>query len=133
MKAAIKDSFISGMLPALLWWLLSLWLFTLPGKNLPKSGWLDNVYADKWVHAGIFWLMVTLWYRAVDLNRLRSGIPPVMMVAVPVACGLYGIAIEFIQENLIANRSFELADIFADLTGCLIAWYRPGQKLKTAN
>ncbi len=32
----------------------------------------------------------------------------------------YGIGIEFIQDNLIEGRSFEIKDILADTSGCLI-------------
>jgi VanZ family protein len=32
---------------------------------------------------------------------------------------LYGVAMEFVQRDLVANRSFEGADILADMVGCL--------------
>lgn len=33
---------------------------------------------------------------------------------------IYGVAIEFIQAELIEGRSFEILDILADFTGCII-------------
>jgi VanZ family protein len=38
---------------------------------------------------------------------------------VSIAGILYGVAMEFVQRDLVANRSFEEADILADMVGCL--------------
>jgi VanZ family protein len=38
---------------------------------------------------------------------------------VSIAGILYGVAMEFVQRDLVANRSFEGADILADMVGCL--------------
>lgn len=35
---------------------------------------------------------------------------------------LYGVAMEFVQKYMVANRSFDYADIIADGAGCLLAY-----------
>ena len=35
---------------------------------------------------------------------------------------VYGIAMEFVQQNFIPNRSFDVGDIIADGVGCVIGF-----------
>src|SRR5690242_15845742 len=36
-------------------------LLTLPGSAFPKENWLDKIWFDKWVHIGMFGMLVTVW------------------------------------------------------------------------
>jgi VanZ like family len=112
----IKPSFI----PAITWFIISFILLTLPGSSFPKENWFSKIWLDKWIHIGMFAILVTLWCRA-------------MLKKYPVGAGLrklfiwigligitYGIGMEFVQKYFIPNRSFELGDIAADATGCVL-------------
>jgi VanZ family protein len=89
-------------------------LLTLPGSVIPKEGWLDDIWFDKWVHIGMFAIMAFLFCRGVYTKKL------VYFIICGIACLGYGIAMEFIQKNFIANRSFDGGDIIADGVGSLI-------------
>ena len=37
-------------------------------------------------------------------------------------CLVFGIIMEFVQDNFIPNRSFDYGDILADAVGCFAGW-----------
>jgi VanZ family protein len=90
----------------------------LPGDRFPKFTWFEKVYGDKIVHVGIFTLLTALFLWPFLMN------PPIKIKRIALllaVCGiLYGTAIEFIQGNFIANRSFDVWDIVADTAGSFI-------------
>ena len=88
-------------------------LFCIPGSAIPKDDWLDKIWADKWVHIGIFISLIFLWSNALEINTTK-GFFILVFVAV-----LYGLAVEIVQDKLVANRSFDLGDLVADFVGCL--------------
>ena len=112
----IKPSFI----PAIAWFIISIILLTLPGSSFPKENWLDKIWFDKWVHIGLFAVMITLWCWAM-LKKYPVG-PGLRKIFIWIGLiGIaYGIGMEFVQKYFIPNRSFELGDIAADATGCLL-------------
>lgn len=85
-------------------------LFFLPGSALPKANWLSKVYFDKWVHIGFFLVLLLVWLWA--LTPARRG----MVLLLAAAVG-YGLLVEVIQDQFIVNRSFDLGDWLADITG----------------
>lgn len=91
-------------------------LFFLPGSVLPKEDWLSQIYFDKWVHVGFFVALLLLWLWA--LKPAKKGALKIVVLAV-----FYGIAVEFIQDWFIPNRSFDLGDWAADTTGSLIGFW----------
>lgn len=105
------------IIPAIGWLILSFYLLTLPGTQLPQEDWLDKIWIDKWVHIAMFGLLVWLWCR-VFMSK-----PKQLFFAVCIACILYGIAMEFVQKNLVIYRSFDLADIAADAAGSSLGLY----------
>jgi VanZ family protein len=112
---------IYKFLPGIGWFLLTLWLFTLPGSTIPKLDWFHALHGDKLVHAFLFCVLCCLFMlpllQLIQLHKKRNAI----FWLIVVVFSLYGIAIEFIQRDYIANRSFDLRDIIADTTGCFIA------------
>lgn len=107
-----------SFLPGIGWLIISFYLFTLPGENIPKINWFDKIYGDKIVHVGIFVLLVALFllpWRKASLDVLKRTALAIATVAI-----IYGIAIEFIQRNFIQNRSFDTGDILADAVGSLV-------------
>ena len=102
---------------ALGWLVITTVLLCIPGSALPKQNWFNKIWLDKWVHIGLFGIMVLLWCWAVSLRqkkRLRYFIQITFYVF------LYGIVMEFIQKYFIPNRSFDLGDIGADLIGSVL-------------
>jgi hypothetical protein len=110
---------------AVTWLLIMTFLFFLPGSALPKEAWLEEIYFDKWVHVGLFAVLIFLWRSAFGLNTsYYNGI--LLFAAV-----LYGLSVEFIQLNWVPNRSFDLFDLLADTIGSflgLLLWLRVYRK-----
>jgi hypothetical protein len=121
---------------AIFWLILSTILLTVPGSAFPKENWLDKIWFDKWVHIGIFSIMVVLWCWSVSqlLPKHKKLFLPFILIAI-VFTG-YGIAMEFVQQNFIKNRSFDTGDIIADAAGCVAGFifsrwrFIPKQNLK---
>jgi VanZ family protein len=112
----IKPSFI----PAILWFILATVLLTLPGSSLPKEDWLDKIWFDKWVHIGMFAIMVTLWCWAMLRKKYENKRLKNTFICIALLWIAYGVGMEFVQKYFISNRSFELADIGADAAGCIV-------------
>ena len=128
----VRPRFIS-FLPALLWLIITFILLVLPGSDLPRSPIFDLIYFDKWVHIGMFGILTILWgYPFFKTNFASAN----LFTIIAVCTILYGVIMEFIQKFFASERSFDLFDILADATGCLIAlWWliRRFKKVKTRN
>jgi VanZ family protein len=96
---------------AFLWFIICTWLFTLPGTVLPKEDFLDKIWFDKWVHIGLFTVLIFLVCTGVYKRKKH-----------PSAGLVYGIIIEFVQKYYIPFRSFDVGDIIADGVGCFIGF-----------
>ncbi|MEP6699839.1 MAG: VanZ family protein [Bacteroidota bacterium] len=112
----IKPSFI----PPILWVIISTVLLTLPGSAFPTKDWLGKIWFDKWVHIGMFILMVVLWCWAIHKKYITNAKLKNWFFLIGLFSLFYGIVMELVQHYLIVNRSFEVGDIIADATGCAI-------------
>jgi VanZ family protein len=85
-------------------------LFFLPGSALPKDDWLSKIYFDKWVHFGFFALLLFLWrFYFPGESKYHHHLLAFAFC--------YGLSVELIQHFFIANRSFDVGDLIADMTG----------------
>lgn len=114
----LKPSF----LPGIVWFIISTVLLTLPGSSFPKEDWLSKIWFDKWVHIGMFALMVYLWCWSLlkiqsNAEKLKRGFIGFLFLWFA-----YGVSMEFVQKYLIVNRSFDTGDIVADAIGCVIGF-----------
>jgi VanZ family protein len=106
-----------AILAALTWSLITTVLLCLPGSAFPKENWFDKIWLDKWIHIGIFTLMVFLWCRSITTLTEKKSI---LFIQVAFYFFLYGIAMEFVQKYFIPNRSFDIGDIIADGVGSIM-------------
>lgn len=110
-------------MPALLWSALIFILCFIPGSTLPKEDWLDKIYFDKIVHAGLYFVLFLL------IAFARGGYRGNPAVFAAVLCLLQGLLVEFLQGAIPAlERSFDGWDILANAVGVLLAigtarWY----------
>jgi VanZ family protein len=110
---------IKLFIPAVLWLVLTFILLTIPGPDLPKSDFFDLIYFDKWVHVGMFGLLIVLWAYPF-LNAGRTDKKIFILISV---CGfLYGVIMEFVQKFFAFERSLDFFDMLADGIGCLGAF-----------
>ena len=103
-----------------LWLLLITVLFFLPGSALPSEGLFHLPYFDKLVHFGFFAVLLFSWrFFFGDAARVTG-----LLLGMALC---YGMAVEVIQHYFVANRSFDLFDVVADLLGAvagLLLWNR---------
>ena len=114
----IKPSFI----PAIVWLIISTILLTIPGSALPQENWLGKIWFDKWVHIGMFSIMVFLCCWAIHKRLAENKKLTTVFLFIGLGCLLYGIGMEFVQKYFVANRSFDGGDIIADAVGCTIGF-----------
>ena len=128
----IKPSFVYPII----WLIISTFLLTIPGKAFPKENWLEKIWFDKWVHIGMFSIMVFLWCWAFLRMNFNNEKLKKIFFLIAVLWLAYGIGMEFVQKYLVVNRSFDNGDIIADGVGCLAGliystWkFIPKQNLK---
>ena len=124
---------IFRFLPAIGWFLLSFYLLTIPGKELPAITWFDKIYGDKFVHIAMFGILVGLFLLPFRKQWSDAALLKKALLVSIVAL-VYGIAMEFVQKYFIPNRSFSIGDILADGVGSFIpfAWLSWRAKRKTA-
>jgi len=99
---------------AAFWLLIMTVLFVLPGSAFPEERWFDKVYFDKWVHVGLFAVLLFLW-RSSIASPMKSYSMMLLCIAL-----LYGLSIEVIQGAWVPNRSADIFDVVADMTGSLL-------------
>lgn len=109
-----------SLFPAACWFLVSTILLILPGSAFPKDDWLGKIWFDKWVHIGMFSILVVLccWglLRSMkEKEKLKKAFIVVGLLGL-----LYGVGMEFVQKFFVPNRSFDPGDIAADAVGCLL-------------
>lgn len=113
-----------GYGPAIGWFTLCTVLLCLPGSRFPKYNWLSQIQFDKWVHIGLFSILVVMlcwgyWSRSKMGSKFST--PFALFAGLATA---YGIGMEYVQDGLIPNRSFDLGDIWADAAGAVMGgWF----------
>ena len=123
----LQWKFLQSKALAISWIIIITTLFFLPGSTLPKEDWLSKIYFDKWVHIGLFAILIFLWRSAFEWKIANYNITLLLLAF------LYGLAVEIIQQQWIPNRSFDIYDILSDLTGSilgLLIWLRVYKKNK---
>ena len=98
---------------AVVWLFFISVLFFLPGSALPKDKFLEAIYFDKWVHFGLFAVLLFLW-RFYFSHQLKFTW---LLLALSFC---YGLGVELIQHYFILNRSFDLGDVVADMIGAVV-------------
>jgi VanZ family protein len=119
----MKISF-KNFIPGIAWFFVVMVLMCLPGSDIPKVSWLDKIYFfDKWVHVGVFALLVLLFCWPLYNSSLNKKQRLQYFIKITIAASIWGLTIEFIQKFFIPGRSFELLDWAADSLGALIAFW----------
>lgn len=116
---------------ATLWASLIFVLCAIPGRDLPDADWMRLFRLDKWVHAGMFLLLLLL---ATAEHHRRTGRS--LSAGWAVAGTLYGLSLELMQELVFTERSFDIFDVAADAAGAWLGWgFAPAilKKVRTWN
>ncbi|RYY62086.1 MAG: VanZ family protein [Chitinophagaceae bacterium] len=132
---------IRSFAPAVLYFIISVVLLTLPGSTFPSESWMDGIHFDKFIHVGMFAGLTFLvcwgmYCRIADPLKATGETVSAAVKArlwrsfiyIAIASLVYGIIMEYVQRDFIPNRSFDSGDILADgagsLAGLLVSRFR---------
>lgn len=106
-----------AVLLALLWALTIFVLCATPGQYIPSADWLELLSFDKFVHAGMFFILTSLLLVvAIKYRQKNSVIALYFLMAL-----LYGGSLEIMQWLYFSNRSADWKDMIANSFGCVVA------------
>lgn len=109
-------------IPGIAWFFVLLFLLCVPAGDLPKSGdWLERIFFDKWMHAGLFGLLAFLFLAPVYKSSLSTTKKWLCVIIITTLVSAWGLTTEFIQHYLISGRSFDKFDWVADTAGAVLA------------
>jgi hypothetical protein len=111
-------------LPGIAWFFIVGTLTLMPGSDIPKVGWLDQIpNFDKVVHAGLFggltFLFCLPYFKSLFSYRQKIN----HFIRISLAAIVWGITVEFLQKYFVPGRSFDLTDWIADSIGVIIAFW----------
>jgi VanZ family protein len=88
----------------------------MPGRYVPSVSWLEMLSFDKFVHAGIFFALVSLLGLAVKVHSQTRA----LFYSYFVLCIMYGGALEIMQAKVFSERSADWYDVIANSFGCVL-------------
>lgn len=104
----------------MLWALFILVLCGIPGRDIPHISFLELLSFDKFVHAGIFFVLVVLLIRGSVLQTRFNFLSQYSFSLSGSLCVLYGGVLELMQEAVFEERSADLYDFIANSFGVLV-------------
>lgn len=112
-------------IPAIIWFIVIFVLCAMPGKDIPHISFLEMLAFDKWVHAGIFFVLVLFLMRGMKFTYLRAAHSTALLFALAVAIP-YGGLLEIMQGAFFQDRSADAYDFIANSFGaiCGVLVYR---------
>ena len=110
----------TSFIPAIIWFIIVTILLCLPGKDVPDESWLNIIYFDKWVHAGLFGGLTFFCSLPFIFNFKATK---KLLILIAILSAFYGVLMEYAQKYLIPDRDFDYYDMMADAAGCVIAYF----------
>jgi glycopeptide antibiotics resistance protein len=109
----------------LIWFFVILALCATPGKDIPHISFLEILAFDKWVHAGIFFVLAVLLMRALKRTYRTTSHAATLLITLSV-CIVYGGLLEIMQGTVFEDRSADVLDFIANSFGavCGVLVYR---------
>jgi hypothetical protein len=98
------------------------WTFTIfllcctPGRFIPTTSWLELLSFDKFVHAGIFFVLICLWLIHWFIHGKLTATTYILTCTISI---LYGGLLEIMQATVFSQRSGDWMDFIANSFGCL--------------
>lgn len=102
---------------AVFWSAIIFFLLSIPGKDLPQAPRIPHL--DKIIHTILFAVLCCLWCCVWRARAKQSSLLVIILVCI-ILCSAYGIGMEYYQKYCVANRSFEMKDIYADTAGSVL-------------
>ena len=104
----------------MLWALVILILCGIPGRDIPHISFLELLSFDKFVHAGIFFVLLLLTVRGFVMQGTYPALREKPKLIAAVICISYGGLLEIMQATLFEERSADVFDFIANSFGCFL-------------
>ncbi|MCW3104875.1 MAG: putative integral rane protein [Bacteroidetes bacterium] len=104
----------------MLWALVILILCGIPGRDIPHISFLELLSFDKFVHAGIFFVLLLLTVRGFVLQDSYPVLKERAKLMAAIICISYGGLLEIMQATVFEERSADVFDFIANSFGCLL-------------
>jgi VanZ family protein len=101
----------------MVWFLVILGLCSTPGQYIPSASWLELLSFDKWVHAGIFFVLCYL----ISVSVIKKEGSFFLAFILFMLSIIYGGALEIMQATLFTQRTADWQDFVANSFGCFVA------------
>jgi hypothetical protein len=106
---------------AMLWALLILILCGIPGKDLPHISFLELLSFDKFVHTGLFFVLMAFTARGFELQSASQTLRKHPKAIGFALCVAYGGLLEVLQGTVFEGRSADIYDFIANSFGCAMS------------
>jgi VanZ family protein len=113
--------YLGKMKWALLWAVLIFILCAIPGHDIPHVSFLELLEFDKFVHAGIFFVLMLFTTRGFLLQREGSSLSRNAKLIALLICVSYGGALELMQGAFFVERTADIYDFIANSFGAMVA------------
>lgn len=104
----------------MLWALVILILCGMPGRDIPHISFLELLSFDKFVHAGIFFVLLVLTVRGFKMQSRYESLGRHARLIAALICITYGGALEIMQGTVFEERSADIYDFMANSFGCVL-------------
>jgi len=104
----------------MLWALVILILCGMPGRDIPHISFLELLSFDKFVHAGIFFMLLVLTVRGFLMQSRYENLRKNARSIAALMCITYGGALEIMQGTIFEERSADIYDFIANSFGCIM-------------
>jgi VanZ family protein len=105
----------------ILWAFFIAFLCGMPGKDIPKISWLEWISFDKWVHAGMFFVLNFLFLKSYLKQKQSRENLQNSILYFAIACILYGGILELLQGLIFIDRSADMSDFAANSFGVILS------------
>ena len=106
-------------IPAYVWTLFVFLLCSMPGGAIPKFTWLELISIDKFVHAGIFFILQQFYMHGFSTQNKNLLLKKNYLIFPLVFCIMYGASLELMQNTFFSERSGDWGDFIANTTGVI--------------
>lgn len=114
--------FLKYNILGIIWSIIVFILLSMPGNDIPKFPFLEQMHFDKIVHLFLFAIFVILFifgfYKQTNFFYLKKY----CHTSAIILGVFYGGLTELLQEYIAINRSADFYDYIADVVGCFIGY-----------
>ena len=104
----------------MLWALIILILCGIPGRDIPHISFLEILNFDKFVHAGVFFVLILLTIRGFLLQTSFKKLQKSAKLIAFILCVIYGGSLEIMQGTVCEGRTADVFDFVANSFGAAV-------------